>query len=216
MSHHGSLPPVVLDLKVQISRAGHDEGAGGDGTQGFFEVAVVQLIDTDVGVLPGPDMRQQVVWVAFEVVALPHRYQIVFQRGTFCLTPQFLTVESLRHRPPGIDPAHGTQPALRKAIEASVLKMGISRQCGLHAFEKNLVVRRSLRRAAQHRQPLNTVGKQGGPVVGLNAAHGPTGSHDQFFHTKHMPQHLALDTHVVSDGEVRPAIAIGWRRSVAR
>ena len=69
--HAGDLAPVVFDGEIEIGLTRHHGRVGGDRTQCFIEVAAAKLVGADVGVLPGPQHRQQVVGVAAAEIGLP-------------------------------------------------------------------------------------------------------------------------------------------------
>ena len=79
--HASDLAPVVFDGEIEIGLTRHHDRVGGDRTQCFIEVAASKLVGADVGVLPGPQHRQQVVGVAGAEIGLPAVDQQVLQRG---------------------------------------------------------------------------------------------------------------------------------------
>src|SRR6516165_316515 len=107
-------------------------------------VAAAKLVGADVGVLPGPQHRQQVVGVAAAEIGLPAVDQEVLQRGEADLAPYLLAIERLAQPPAGIDPAHRLEAARRRGGEPAVLPNRIGGQRRLEAFEKNEIVRRGL------------------------------------------------------------------------
>jgi hypothetical protein len=56
----GELGLVVRDAEVQVGSAGHEQDAGGDRGQGGGEIAVVQGVGADVGLVPGDGLGVQV------------------------------------------------------------------------------------------------------------------------------------------------------------
>src|SRR3546814_5605008 len=79
----------------------------------------VDLVVADVGQLPGPEARHQVVAGTAQEVALPASHHPVLEAGEPGLLVELLAIERLAHRPSGIDPAHGAQPGLRPSGERS-------------------------------------------------------------------------------------------------
>src|SRR6516165_7436145 len=77
-------------------------------------VAAAKLVGADVGVLPGPQHRQQVVGVAAAEIGLPAVDQEVLQRGEADLAPYLIAIERLAQPPAGIDPAHRLEAARRR------------------------------------------------------------------------------------------------------
>jgi len=109
--HAGDLAPVVFDGEIEIGLTRHHGRVGGDCTQCFIEVAAAKLVGADVGVLPGPQHRQQVVGVAAAEIGLPAVDQEVLQRGEADLAP-----DSPRDRTPGSAPSRhrrGPSPGSR-------------------------------------------------------------------------------------------------------
>jgi hypothetical protein len=51
--HARDLAAAVLDREVKIGFAGHDQSVGGDRGEPLAEIARVQFVGADVGVLPG-------------------------------------------------------------------------------------------------------------------------------------------------------------------
>src|SRR5205085_6607311 len=114
--HARDLPTVVLDREVEIGLAWHDDRIGGDCAERLAEIAVVQLVGADIGVLPSPQHGQKIVGVAAAEIGFPAADQKILERGEADATPYLLAVEGLTQPPAGIDPAHrvGTANRLRR------------------------------------------------------------------------------------------------------
>src|SRR3954447_5926523 len=62
--HLGDLEFVITHSKVEIGLAGHHDRPGGDRTQRSRPLALEAFVHADIGVLPRPEHRKQVVWIA--------------------------------------------------------------------------------------------------------------------------------------------------------
>src|SRR5690348_11508480 len=69
--HLRDLAAVILDRKIEIGLAWYDDRIGRDRAERFFEIAVIELIGADIGMLPSPQHREQIVGVAAAKIGLP-------------------------------------------------------------------------------------------------------------------------------------------------
>ena len=138
------------------------------------QITVIEIIGADIGVLPGPQHCQEVVWIAAAEICLPAADEEVLKRGKAELAPHFLAVEGLAQAPSGIDPAHRLKAARRRAGEPAVLPCSVGRQRRLHTLEKNEIVWRCLRRAADWGDALDAIREQRSPMKRLLGAHRET------------------------------------------
>src|SRR5580700_11709004 len=72
--------------EVAIGLAWHDECLGFDRTQGFHKVSSIHLVRADVGILPAPKLRQQVVGIVLLKIAS----QKPTRKSSIVGTPSFL------------------------------------------------------------------------------------------------------------------------------
>ena len=70
---------VVFHLEVQIGFAGHDQGFGCDRPQCRVKITVEYRIGSDVRVLPGPQMSEQVVRVAPQKIRFPRHHEKILE-----------------------------------------------------------------------------------------------------------------------------------------
>ena len=152
-------------------------------------------------------MRPTSRGVAAQEVGFPRTHQKVFQRGEADLLENQLAVERLRHRPAGIDPAHGAQAADRVGREMIALPSRIAGQGGADTFEEDLVMNRGLGRAANGADPLDPVGVDGTPVQCLLRPHRPAVDERQGLDAEDLAEQPALGFDIVPMGEERIAIA---------
>lgn len=77
--HEGHVTPAVLHGKVRVVRAWHHEGTRLDRTERRGQIATINWVVADVGVLPGPQHGQQVVRVAAQEARLPVAHDEVLE-----------------------------------------------------------------------------------------------------------------------------------------
>src|SRR4051812_11501722 len=97
--HAGYLAPVILDRKIEIGFARHDDRVGGNRPECLVEIAVVKLVGADIGMLPGPQHREQIVGVTATEIRLPATDQKVLERGKADPAPQLLAIKRLAEAP---------------------------------------------------------------------------------------------------------------------
>ena len=191
------LGAVVVDLKVQVVVARHQQHAGADRRQRLGQIALVQRVGADVAGLPGAELREQIGRVAACKVGFPGGDQIVFERRGAQAAPHLFAIESLRQRPAGIDPAHGAQAAHRPFGEHTVAVSRIRHQRVHRAVNEDPVVRRTACRSADHRDALDGLRKQRSPVVGLHPAHRPAVHQRDLVDAPELGEHATLHVHRV-------------------
>src|SRR5207247_8896189 len=102
----GNFAPVVLDGEIEVGLRWHHDRIGGDRAERLVEIAAVDLVRADVGVLPGPQHGEEVVGVAPAEIRLPAADEEILERGKPDAAPYLLAVEGLAEPPAGIDPSH--------------------------------------------------------------------------------------------------------------
>ena len=166
--------------------------------------------------LPGPQHRQEIVGVATAKIGFPTADQKILERGEADAAPHLLAVEGLAQSPAGIDAAHRLEAADRLGREPAILPGRVGSQRRLDAFEKHIIVRRSLGRAADRRDALDPIGEQRAPVKGLLRPHRKTVDELDPLDAEHLGQQALLHPHIVGHREMRVAPAVEGRRRVAR
>src|SRR6516165_2582017 len=106
--HQLYLKLIVTDAKIEVRFGWHDYGTSPDCAQRCREITVVSAIGTNVGVLPRPEHRQQVVGIVPPEVPFQETYRI-FHRSQPHLAVLPLAKEILRERPPRVHAAEGPQ-----------------------------------------------------------------------------------------------------------
>ena len=212
--HAVDLATVVLDGKIEVGLARHHDRLGLDPAQGLGEIAAVEFVGADIGVLPHPQHRQEVVGVAAAETRLPAADEKILQRRKPKPAPHLLAVEGLAEPPPGIDPAERLKPAHRLGGEPVILPGRIGAERGPHPFEKDEIMRRGLGRAADRGDPLDPVREQRAPMKRLLRAHREAIDQADPLDAEHFLHQALLDAHIVGHGEMRVAAAVeGWRRA---
>src|SRR5208283_2507510 len=127
-------------------------------------------VGTDIGMLPTPYHREQIVRIALPKISFekPHR---VLHRGKAHLAVLSLAKEILREQPTRIHPTKGSQSLNRRSLIPTLCKCAVGQKSSLHPFEEQVIVRGCACRAAQRRNSPHHVGVQSAPLVGLLCAH---------------------------------------------
>ena len=206
---------VVADAEVQIRVARHDDGARCDRLQGRGEIALEPIVRADVGMLPRPQHRQQIVRVA-RPVALLREAQDVVDRGEPQLRVLALAVEVLRVNPSGVHACERDEALHRRRVVPAVVERRVGRQRGSQAFEEHDVVRRGARRAADRRDRADHVRKQRAPLKGLLRAHREAGDERKPADAKMLRHEPMLREDIVVDRDARKGRAVDRHGRVAR
>jgi len=206
------LEGVVLDREVLVLRAADHDRPGADRPQGGHQVPAVQ--SADVGVLPGPQLGQQVVGVpVVDVVAFPVDEQLL--RRAESQRPIVPVAEELRRvRPAGVDPGERLEPGHRGSGPGGEVR--VDQQRGLDPLEEHPVVHRCPRRGAHRHDRLDQVGIHGRPVVGLAAGHRPAGHQGDPRHPEVLEEQPVPGAHIVGQRHPGEPGAALRRGGVAR
>ncbi len=103
------LEGIVLGREIEIQGAGDQDRACPDRPERLPNVTTIERASADVARLPGRKLGKQVVGVpVLRVVGLPVDQQVL-DRLEAESTIEPLSIESLRERPAGIDPAESLE-----------------------------------------------------------------------------------------------------------
>src|SRR5437763_855992 len=147
--------------------------------------------------LPRPQHCQEVVRVAAAKICLPIADEKILERRKAEPAPYLLAVESLAQSPSGVDAAHRLKATRRRGREPAILPCRIGGQRRLNPLEKDEIMRRCLRGAADRSDAFYTVREQCPPMKCLLRPHREPIDEMNALDPEHLLHQALLDAHIV-------------------